>query len=326
MTAATAPSSIPRSTSHSKHNRYYIGGANIAGILGVSPYSTPLEEYHRIVGDSPEINEETRRFFARRKSLEPFATELLRQRGFLVEDMNRRYVDVDYPFFKAEIDAEAVPPGGEDVLNGEIKSVHPLAASEWGEDGDYDGAPTHVQAQCLWGLGVTRKSRAFAMAAIGFDSSRIYPLLSDADLIGNMRSRALEFWNEHVVPRIPPEPTTVGDILAWVEPDPSATIEATDSESLMAAVRTYLAGKEALKHAEDELNATRAEIQLAMREATTLTVNGRIALTWKRNRDSERTNWRGLAQQLGYTEDERLGFTELVQGNRPFCIKRGFSL
>ncbi len=308
------------------HGRYYIGGANIAGILGVSPYSTPLEEYHRIVGDTPEINEETRRFFARRKSLEPFAAEVLRQRGFTVQVQNRRYTDAEFPFFKAEIDAEALPPGEHGPANGEFKSVHPMAAAEWGEDGDPDGAPVHVQAQCLWGLGVTGRDRGFAMAAIGFDESRVYPQLAEAELIGDMRARAREFWEQHVLPRVPPEPTSVGDILRWVEPDPNKVIEATDDPDLFAAVRSYIAGKEALKHAEDEVEAVRAKIKLVMRDATTLTVEGRPALTWKPNRDSKRTDWKGLAEHTGYTTDELEQFSKVQSGARPFCIKRGFSL
>lgn len=279
------------------HDRYYLGGGNVAGVIGVSPFRTPLDEYHTIIGDAPEINAETERFFRRRKSLEPFAAEVLRQRGFVVVKQNERYTDSEFPFFKAELDAETVWAGGQ--ANAEFKSVHPMAAAQWGHDGDPEGAPAYVTAQAQWGMGIKRDEQCEfcnIVAAIGFDDSRVFPLIAAADVIGYLRQRARMFWEEHVLKRVPPEPTTVGDILAWIAPDPRKIIEATDYVGLAHHVSAFLEARDHCKHAESALETAKAKVQMMMQEATTLTLEGRPALTWKPNKESLVTDYRALSE------------------------------
>ena len=98
MNAAVAPLSPTRG---------YIGGGNIAGILGLSPFKTPLDEYLTITGDEQEISAAKRKFFDRRKALEPFACQCFETAtGLEIHDTNHRYDDAEFPWAKAEIDAE----------------------------------------------------------------------------------------------------------------------------------------------------------------------------------------------------------------------------
>lgn len=300
--------------------RAYIGGGNIAGVIGVSPFRTPLDEYHVILGDSPEIDQETERFFRRRKALEPFAATVLQDRGFTIYRQNHRHQDEGIPFFRAELDAEVVGGDAWPIDNAEFKSVHPMAAKEWGHDGDPDGAPTYVTAQAQWGLGLTGRARGFVVAVIGFDDSRVYPIPAAPDVIGYMREKAVKFWENHVLRKDPPAPTTVEDVLRWIEPDPSKVLEASDTD-LAHDVAAFIEARTVSKESEAKVDVLKARIQLAMSDATTLTLRGKPVITWKKASDGAKTDWKALAAEFGPGKSQIDRHTATVPGSRRFLVK-----
>lgn len=262
------------------HERYYIGGGNIAGILGVSPFKSPLDEYHTIIGDAPGHSEETLNFFRRRKALEPFAAAMLMERGLQVVRQNERYTDSVYPFLKAEIDAETVPPRPAEVdENAEFKSVHPLAAKDWGFDGS-EMLPTYVTAQAQHGLLITNRKVCRVVAVIGFDDARVYPITSEPEVALAIRARAVKFWEEHILPQIPPAFTTALDVERYATPDPSKIVVAEDSADLKATTIELLQAYRAHKDAEGQFDALKDSIKLALGEATTLFLGGKKVITW----------------------------------------------
>jgi len=303
------------------HPRYYIGGANIAGILGVSPFRTPLDEYHTIIGDAPDLDEQTKLFFKRRKALEPFAAAVLEERGFAVIDQNRRIEHEQFPYFKAELDAEVLTRTGDILANSEFKSVHPMASKEWGFDGDPEGAPTYVTAQAQWGLGLSERHYGFIVAVIGFDEHRVYPIEAAADVIGKMQERAHQFWAEHILRKSPPPPSTVDDILRWIEPDPTKVLEASDVD-LVHVVDEYLIAREKSAAADKHHDALKARIQMAMADATTLTVHGKPVITWKKAKDGSKTDWESVAASAGAVDPEVIKrHSKTVAGVRRFLTK-----
>jgi len=256
------------------HERYYIGGGNIAGILGVSPFKTPLDEYHTIIGDAPEFAAETLKFFKRRKALEPYAAAMLEERGLTVIRQNERYTDPVYPFLRAEIDAET-----EGDENAEFKSVHPMAAKLWGMDGSPD-LPTYVTAQAQHGLAVTGRKLCRAVAVIGFDDSRVYEIDSSPDLVLAIRAKAVKFWEDHVLPNVPPAPSTAEDVERWITPDKSQIVVAEDSADLKADVGELLMAYRHSKQAEEQFEALKDRVKLSLGAATTLFMGGKKVITW----------------------------------------------
>jgi putative phage-type endonuclease len=255
--------------------RGYIGGGNIAGILGVSPYRSPLDEYLVITEGDQEITPARRRFFDRRKALEPFAAEAFKlETGLEIVDRNKRYPDAEHPFMAAEIDFEPA-----DNSNGETKSVHPMAAKEWGPT-DEGEIPTYVLAQVMHGLGVTGRSHAWVHALVGLDEDRIYRIQRDEDLIVGIRFRLAAFWHDHVIPRIPPPPTTLEDLQRLFSRDSGKSITADAAAVEDAALYKKLKADE--KATKAELEAVGLRLKLYMRDATTLVdANGKALLTWK---------------------------------------------
>lgn len=256
-------------------DRGYIGGGNVAGILGVSPYKSPLDEFLAITGQGEPEDVSQQAFFRRRKALEPFAVELFLAEvpGREVSRVNHRYSDAEHAFIKAEIDAET-----DDEENIEIKSVHPLAAADWGDPGG-DDVPVYVTAQAMHGLMVTRRRVCFPIAMIGFDDFRVYRVERDDELIAAMRAREVEFWHSHVVPMVEPEPVTRDDLRRRFSRDLGTAIEA--DADLLVAINRLRDIAATVKPLEKEFEDLKLQVQLRMRDAACVTVDGKPLATWK---------------------------------------------
>ena len=210
--------------------RGYIGGGNIASILGLSPFRTPLDEYLLIVNErQDELTPEKAEFFEDRRDLEPWAAKkFTRKTGLPVCRTNQRYTDAEFPHFRAEIDFEVyTTPNLDEEANGETKSVHPNAVGAWGKPDEGDEPPLYVTAQAMWGLGITGRARCYVQALIGFDDYRVYVVERDDELIATIRQKAADFWRFHVLPRRPPPPTNVEDLLRLYPRDSGRPVEAS---------------------------------------------------------------------------------------------------
>lgn len=252
------------------NDRHYIGGGNIAGILGVSPYKTPLDEYMTIMGEAEAPDESRLAFFKRRKALEPFAAEVFEQQtGLRIVRRNERYQDPLHPFIKSEIDFET-----EAGDNGETKTVHPLAAKDWGYAGS-DDIPVYVTAQAMHGLMVTGRKATWVHALVGLDDDRIYRIERDEETIAAIRAKEVAFWNEHVIPGFPPEATTLSDVMRLFPMDSGRAVEADE------AALQDLARIRELQPLAKELDEVKDRVRLFMRDATSLTFEDRVLATWK---------------------------------------------
>ena len=257
------------------HRRGYIGGGNIAGILGLSPFKTPLDEFFVITGQARQNEAANEAFFKRRKALEPFAAEVFsHETGREIIARNEHYTDAEHAFIKAEVDFQT-----DDGWNGETKTVHPLAVRDWGPSGS-DEAPLYVIAQAMHGMAVNGAPGAWIHALVGLDDDRIYRIERDEDACQAIRAKAVTFWNEHILPMHAPEPTCVEDILALYPRDSGRVVIADAAAAEDAARLKEL--KARIKELELEHDEVADRIKLLLRDATTLLgEDGKPLLTWK---------------------------------------------
>lgn len=174
----------------------FIGGSDIAAVLGISPWRTAVDLW--LDKTKPPV-EGSHNAAAKRRGtrLEPYILDMIREEhGLEIITRNERYIDAEVPYFAAEIDAETVDE------NVEIKTVHPFKAKDWGEL-DTDQLPLHYIAQVQWGLGIRSKARARVFALIG-DDLRPYVIERDDETITALRERASEFWTKYVAPKVRP--------------------------------------------------------------------------------------------------------------------------
>lgn len=266
------------------NRRHFIGGSDIAAVMGLSPYKTPvdiwLEKTGRRAPTEPE--EKQARRWARGKKLEPFIVDMvidrLREDGHTVEllERNRYYQVPDQPQFRCEIDFELMLDG--EHINGDCKSVHGFARKKWGEE-ETDEVPIEYAAQFLWGLGITGRRRCLVAALIGLDDVAIYWVEHDSSIIQGMVARATQFWDECIVGDTMPDPITFDDIKALYPLDNGQPIEATDEVAEQAAELRRVK-KEIKAYVDREKELTFAIGEFISPNAL-LTYNGETIATWK---------------------------------------------
>ena len=189
----------------------YIGSADAAAILGVSPYRTPLDVYlDKTEGQQP-ITPEKAAIFKRGHRLEPYILDMLEdEHGYKLlrfEDgkRSRRHIDAEFPFLAAELDAET-----DDGKNVEAKSSNFYARKDWGEQYT-DAVPIHYNAQAQHAMMVKESERTLFPVLIGVDDFRLYEVYRDDEVIKFLREAELEMW-DRIQSKVPPPARTVSDI------------------------------------------------------------------------------------------------------------------
>jgi len=253
----------------------YIGGSDVAGILGVSPWKTPLQVYlAKTEQDTEVITEAKQKIFNRGKRMEPYLIDLLSEElGITIKDRGNRYIDSEHDFIAAEIDAETV-----DGRNVEIKTANQFSASQWGDKGS-DEIPVYYAAQAMHGLMVTGKDECIFGVLIGSDDFRTYVIKRDQETIDAIRQKELDFWNNHVLKGVPPEPTNVDDIKKLYGKDSGSIIEADRNIETDIIVLKSL--KDELKALEDRIETHENNIKMYLKDHATLTLHGLPVATYK---------------------------------------------
>ncbi len=180
--------------------RGYIGGSDMAAILGIDPWRTPLHVYLAVIGEMPETDETELMRFGKLME-DPIATLIEERTGFPVHEVPDQFVHPDYEFIRGRIDRQF------DVSHGiEIKNVGRGGAKHWGPAGDVTGVAEHYLPQVYTYMRLANYDRMTVAAYFGGADLRLYEVERDDDVSDAIINEAVEFWFKHVVPRVPPDP------------------------------------------------------------------------------------------------------------------------
>ena len=314
-----------------QHDRTaFIGGSDVAAILGVSPWKSPFQLYQEKIGAfCEEITREKQRLFDRGHRWEPVVVEMLvdellyRGHDVQIIDRNARYQDPEFPFLACELDLELLIDGEEH--NAEIKTVSPFAAKAWGEQ-DTDEIPLYYAAQVMHGLMVKPRKRAIVAALIGVDDLRLHQIDRDEETIAAIRAKEVEFWRR-VQERDAPEPTTADDVKWLYARDGGIVMEA--DEELVRLCEEIRQGKDIAKQCDARIEMLSTRLKCAMGHASTLVYQGQKLAPWKSNKDSVKTDWEQalkILQKIAEANAEEIvtairASTKTVAGARPLLIK-----
>ena len=269
--------------------RRYIGGSDIAALMGVAPEfdgerDTPLTVYFSKIGAGESaMPPEKKLFLNRRKRWEGPIVEMLREEfDAEIVSINRRIIDPEWSFMASEIDFEWKDPETGLIENGEIKTVSPFAFKEkfgWGEPGTSD-APIHYYMQVQHGMGVTGRRKAILAAMVGLDGMHFYPIARSDDLIDDQRRVCYRFWMDNVLKGVVPDAMSMGDLKALYRSASSGLTVAADSDvgSKALHLRAMRAQIDAI---ELEAIALEFDVKNAMKDAEFLSVDGRRIWSWK---------------------------------------------
>lgn len=171
-----------------KQNRHeYIGGSDIAAVMGMSRWKTPLKLWAEKTGkiEIPDLSDIEAVQLG--TELEQFvAGKFTATTGKAVRRAPKVYQHPDYPYMAAHIDR--IVTGTDELL--ECKTCSFFKKDEWaGED-----IPQEYILQVMWYLGITGRKVGYIAVLIGGQSFQYKRIEYDAELFETMVEAAKEFW------------------------------------------------------------------------------------------------------------------------------------
>lgn len=252
-----------------------IGGSDVAGILGLSKWSTPLQVYQQKRGEIADQPDNATMRWGR--YLEPVVRQAYAdETGNEVRVLDQLVRHHSHDFMIANLDGFVAPASGPRRVF-EAKTAR--TAEGWGEPGS-DQIPQPYLLQVQHYMAVTGFVVADVAVLVGGSDFRIYEVPEDRELQEMLVDAEAEFWGR-VQRGDPPEPVTVADAVARWGRSSRSDIVMADAEAL-AAVQALRAARDSIKVAEDIEATAKAVLMRAMGECDTLAdATGKALVTWR---------------------------------------------
>lgn len=250
-----------------------IGGSDVAAVLGVSPWTSPLQLYLDKIGEAPPERETDQQLWG--VLLEDVvAREYARRHGVTVQPGPQMLRHPDYPWAFANVDR--VVDGGRRGV--EVKTTFWFAAG-WGEPGT-DEMPQHVVAQVAWYAGITGIEEWDVPVLIGGSDLRVYRYRRDPGLEAMLLDVCGRWWREHVEARVPPAPRSSAEAaLRWPRDTGDQVYASADVELTARALARV---KAEIKRLEAERDGYELALKAELGDASVLVgADGRPLATWK---------------------------------------------
>lgn len=257
-----------------KRRKQFIGGSDVAALLGMSHYKTALDLYFDKTSEEVNADEISAPAYWGIQLEDIVANEYSKRTGIPIRLEPNTILHPEYPFLGASIDRWA----GDHIL--ECKTAGFMQGKQWGESGT-DNIPTAYIFQCAWYAMICNVERVDIAVLIGGNDFRIYTYNKNPALEEKIKEAAISFWNNHIIPRIPPEPISNTDTLKLYENSTfGATI--TADEKIYELLNEIKAHKTQIKRLTTIVKNKSTEIFNYMKDAEILLdPQGNPLATWR---------------------------------------------
>lgn len=267
-----------------------IGGSDVAAVLGLNPWRSPVQVWLDKMGQAP--GEEETEPMRWGKLLEPvIAAEFAARNKCRVEALQAIAKHPEHPELLVNVDGLVVRRGrrarwrdriiARDML--EVKNTR--FGDDWGQPGS-DEVPAYYLTQCLHALAVTGLETCHVAVLVGGQEFRQYRVDRQERVQAELMARCLEWWEAHVIGGRAPEPRTRADLEALVKPDGGTLVA---SEDLELHVRHLAKLKAQGRELESDIAVLQDAVCIAMAKAEYLTSpDGTMLATYKPDRNERR--------------------------------------
>lgn len=293
----------------------YIGGTDAAAICGLSDYKTAYEIWlEKTSGVFPEVSESTQDLFDWGHLLEPVIAKRYADTLYeptIINTTNEFIEDSVYRFICANIDAKLVPifePENDYIL--ECKTASYSQFQQW-----INGVPLSYYCQAQWYLMVTGLNRlVFAILVMDSRKLETFEVIRDDAFISEIRTKCIDFWNNHVLTNTPPA-LTISD-LNKVKPLPDSSILADKDELIIHAEIKELSAKIKDLEAQKEERVNLVKTKMGSNAAIYAPESDKPLFTWKAQ-SRESVDTKALKEKHPAIYEEVLKVSE----SRMFLIK-----
>jgi len=275
-----------------KERQSGIGATDAAGVLGLSPWATPLSVYQSKVEPiaEEEVSGQTLPQWLGLR-LEDVVAELFFARtGLRVRADNQHHRHPAYPWLVCHLDYRVV--GSPDVLV-ECKTANDSRG--WGDEMTED-VPVHYWVQAQHEMLVTSAKVCYLAVLFGFREFRTYLIHRDEAFLSTWRQAAAEFWQR--VERRDPPPLEGDEVSRRVVrsrwPEHDETLKTLPPERELVVLR--LRDERAKLKAQEAVVATlEHRVEDLIGDAAGITGSwGKV--TWKQTKDRVKVAWQLVAE------------------------------
>lgn len=237
----------------------FIGGSEIASIMGVHPYRSALMTWAyktgRLVENPSDFLLEAGEIGA---DLEAYVAKRFEKKsGYKVAITEKHYQHPEYEFIKGHIDRLIV---GEQAML-ECKTASAYLEKSWKDD----LIPVHYVLQVNWYLGLSGFKKGYIAVLIGGQKFMWKPLEFDEALYDKQIHAAVDFWENYILTDKPPMATALdNDTLLELYPvstGKSLTLQGEAAMTLNNLLEDRYGALEAKNNIEGELEDIDAQIK-----------------------------------------------------------------
>lgn len=300
-----------------------IGGSEVAAVaLGRTPFADRMTVWRsKIEGRRNDGNNAT---VAGNLFEEPVKQLYAHHTGRVIETVST-IVHPAHPLVIATPDgiSHAMPPGdGSPPVVIELKCVFGTRR-HWDEPNgidDTDTIPEYYVPQVMWEMAVTGLRATHVVAYFGGFLPAIYVVPWDEEMFGNLVTVVERFWRDHVVTGVPPPIDGASSSDEWLRSRYSKNngkMKEADDQALNL-IEMLRDGRRGLAREQDRVNYAANKLKEWLGEHDGVVFDGG-RIRWKKNKDSQVVNYKGLLKELRPDPELVAKYTKTRVGARPFC-------
>ena len=276
-----------------------IGGSDVATVLGLNPYKTPLSLWEEKTGKTEGSPAGEAAYWG--TTLEDVvAKEFSKRTGMKIQRVNFLLSTGENGWMRGNIDRAIV---NEQIAKTvrvnkpvglECKTANAFMADKWGPSQEAEivsgnvvtehQIPLYYETQIQWYMAVTGIKKFYVAVLIGGQDFRMYEVRRDEDVIKAIVEKCHAFWFKKVLADVPPDPINADDIKKLYARDDGEMVEASNDEAAdIGELRTI---RERIKELQDQEKAVANRVILAIGEKSGLLIGGEKAVTYKAQNSS----------------------------------------
>jgi putative phage-type endonuclease len=259
----------------------YLGASEIAAVMGISQFKTPLQVYAEKVGliEPPDLSDIEAVEIG--SDLEDYvAKKFEKKSGFKVRRDNRDFKHKQYPYIVGHLDRWIL---SEDALL-ECKTTSAWNAKKWKDE----EMPREYIAQINVYCGLVGKSIGYVACLIGGQKFAWKKVKFDSKLFEKQVEAAKNFWEKNVLAKVAPLATEgdtelLGELFAGSDATETLHFDAEMSERVNAVIEARQGGTQSMKEAKEELESLSNQLKQLLGEYAVAATN-MYNVTWKPQR------------------------------------------
>lgn len=291
-----------------------LGGSDMAAVLGMNQWRSPLDVWLDKTGRTRDENEDNQFTYWGTRLEALVADEFALRTGFKVRNNNFTLQSVEHPFLLANIDREIV--GVDAGL--ECKTASTYKAKEW----DGDNVPDAYYIQCQHYMAVTGKASWWIACLIGGNDFRYKEIPRNDEVIDVIIKQGQAFWKLVTQDTMP----DVDGSKACTEALQDMIGQATSDETIELAdtAKIYIKQYKQFEAEEKEAKLKKDEAKNALCQMLDVNERGQCdtwTVTWRNQEGRTSFDYKALLKEHGDELPYLSNYIKTGKPTRRFTIK-----